>query len=138
MTLPPSAPRRGTVPRRRAWKGLWLVAVAAVHTVFAAIVFLPQWQDIVRRGVFDSVGSDPLRGAVAWFGLFGAALALLGWAIVLLERSPAPAPTALRPLGMGVLALTLLGLVLMPASGFWLALPAALALCRRTPQAWRS
>lgn len=135
MTPPPSASRRGAAPWHSAWKGPWLVAVAAVHTVFAAIVFLPQWQDIVRRGVFDSVGSDPMRGAVAWFGLFGAALALLGWAIVLLERSPAPVPAALRPLGMGVLALTLLGIVLMPASGFWLALPPALALCRRTPQA---
>lgn len=135
MTGPPSTALLRNVPGRRAWKGLWLLAVAAVHTAFAAIAFLPQWKDIVRHGVFDSVGSDPLRGAVAWFGLFGAALALLGWAIVLLERSPAPASTALRPLGMGVLALTLLGLVLMPASGFWLALPAALALCRDTPQA---
>ena len=61
--------------------------------------------------------------------------ALLGWAIALLERSPTHASAALRPLGMGVLALTLLGIVLMPASGFWLALPPALALCRRTPQA---
>ncbi|MCL4772111.1 MAG: hypothetical protein KJZ76_17495 [Burkholderiaceae bacterium] len=114
-----------------------MVAVAAVHTVFAAIVFLPQWQDIVQRGVFDSVGSDPMRGAVAWFGLFGAALALLGWAIALLERSPTHASAALRPLGMGVLALTLLGIALMPASGFWLALPPALALCASTPQAAR-
>lgn len=135
MTPPPSASRRGAAPWHSAWKGPWLVAVAAVHTVFAAIVFLPQWQDIVRRGVFDSVGSDPMRGAVAWFGLFGAALALLGWAIALLERSPAPVPAALRPLGMGVLALTLLGIVLMPASGFWLALPPSLALCASTPQA---
>lgn len=134
MTSPLSAPLRGAAPWRAAWKGLWLLAVAAVHTVFAAIVFLPQWQDIVQRGVFDSVGSDPMRGAVVWFGLFGAALALLGWAIMLLERSPAP-PAALRPLGMGVLALALLGIALMPASGFWLALPPALALCASTPQA---
>lgn len=134
MTSPLSAPLRGIALWHSTWKGMWLLAVAAVHTAFAAIVFLPQWQDIVRRGVFDSVGSDPMRGAVVWFGLFGAALALLGWAIVLLERSPTP-PAALRPLGMGVLALALLGIVLMPASGFWLALPPALALCRRTPPA---
>ena len=52
----PSTP----TPFRTAWKGLWLVAVAAVHTVFAAIVFYPQWQEIARRGVFDSVGTDPM------------------------------------------------------------------------------
>ena len=73
MTSPLSAPLRGIALWHSTWKGMWLLAVAAVHTAFAAIVFLPQWQDIVRRGVFDSVGSDPMRGAVVWFGLFGAA-----------------------------------------------------------------
>lgn len=128
--IPPSL-QRDMVPWRTAWKGLWLVAVAAVHTVFAAVEFFPQWHAIARRGVLDSVDTDPMLGAVAWFGLFGIVLALLGWAIVLLERSPAP-PAALRPLGMGVLALAALGIVLMPASGFWLALPPAMALCRGT------
>ncbi|RQO81115.1 hypothetical protein DBV10_16570 [Acidovorax sp. FJL06] len=108
-----------------------MLAVAAVHTAFAAVVFLPQLQEIARRGVFDSVGTDPMVGAVAWFVLFGGVLALLGWAVLLLERHAVLAPVPLRPLGMGVLALTVLGIVLMPASGFWLALPPALALCRR-------
>lgn len=121
----PSTP----TPFRTAWKGLWLVAVAAVHTVFAAIVFYPQWQEIARRGVFDSVGTDPMLGAVAWFVLFGGVLALLGWVIALVERNAALAPVPLRALGVGVLGLTLVGIVLMPASGFWLALPPALALC---------
>lgn len=114
---------------RTAWKGLWLLAVAAIHTLFAAIVFPPQLEEIVRRGVIDSVGTDPMAGAVAWFVLFGAVLALLGWAVLLIERHAAPAPGLLRPLGLGVLALALLGIALMPASGFWLVLPPALAMC---------
>ena len=130
-TLTTPTPHRMTTPLRHAWKGLWLLAVAAVHTVFAAIVFQPQWQEIAQRGVFDSVGTDPMAGAVAWFVLFGGVLALLGWAIWLVERHAALAAVSLRPLGAGVLALTLLGIVLMPASGFWLALPPALALCWR-------
>ncbi|WP_233589956.1 DUF6463 family protein [Acidovorax sp. FJL06] len=132
--LPPHttpSPRRHPTPFRASWKGGWLLAVAAVHTAFAAVVFLPQLQEIARRGVFDSVGTDPMVGAVAWFVLFGGVLALLGWAVLLLERHAVLAPVPLRPLGMGVLALTVLGIVLMPASGFWLALPPALALCRR-------
>lgn len=111
---------------RTAWKGPWLLAVAAVHTVFACVVFAAPLQEILRRGVFNSIGDDPMLGAVAWFVLFGVVLALLGWAVYVLERQRA---LSLRPLGLGVLALALLGIVLMPASGFWLALPPALALC---------
>lgn len=126
----PSAHRTAT-SFRGTWKGLWLLAVAVVHTVFAAVMFQPQWQEIVRRGVFDSLGTDPMLGAVAWFALFGGVLALLGWAIVLVERNTALAPGSLRAFGVGLLALVLLGIVLMPASGFWLALPPALAMCWR-------
>ena len=114
---------------RNTWKGLWLLAVAAIHTLFATIVFLPQLEEIVQRGVIDSVGNDPMLGAVVWFVLFGAVLALFGWAVLIVERYIAPASQLLRPLGLGVLALALLGVALMPASGFWLVLPPALALC---------
>lgn len=41
------------------------MAVAVVHTIFAAVVFEPQLREIARRGVFNSVGTDPMAGAVA-------------------------------------------------------------------------
>ncbi len=126
----PMRPRM-TTQLRQTWKGLWLLGVAAVHTVFGVVVFQPQLQEIARRGVFDSVGTDPMLGAVTWFVLFGALFALLGWAVLLVERHAALAPVPLRALGVGLLALTALGIVLMPASGFWLVLPPALALCLR-------
>lgn len=125
-SLPPT-----TTPLRSTWKGLWLLAVAVVHTLFAAVAFQPQLHQIAQRGVFDSVGTDPMAGAVTWFVLFGGVFALLGWAVLLVERHAAPVSIPLRGLGAGLLALTLLGIVLMPTSGFWLALPPALALCWR-------
>jgi hypothetical protein len=130
---PPFA-HRMTTPLRQTWKGLWLLGVAVVHTVFAVVVFQPQMREIVERGVFDSVGTDPMRGAVSWFVLFGGLFALLGWAVMLVERQAALAPVPLRALGAGLLALALLGIVLMPASGFWLVLPPALALCLQPRQ----
>jgi hypothetical protein len=130
---PPFA-HRMTTPLRQSWKGLWLLGVAVVHTVFAVVVFQPQMREIVERGVFDSVGTDPMRGAVSWFVLFGGLFALLGWAVMLVERQAALAPVPLRALGAGLLALALLGIVLMPASGFWLVLPPALALCLQPRQ----
>ncbi|MBU0746281.1 MAG: hypothetical protein KKB95_23265 [Gammaproteobacteria bacterium] len=111
-----------------------MLGVAVVHTVFAVVVFQPQMREIVERGVFDSVGTDPMRGAVSWFVLFGGLFALLGWAVMLVERQAALAPVPLRALGAGLLALALLGIVLMPASGFWLVLPPALALCLQPRQ----
>lgn len=131
ITVTTPSTHRMATPFRHSWKGLWLLAVAAIHTVFSVILFQPQLQEIVRRGVFNSLGKDFTLGAVAWFVLFGGVLALLGWAILLIERNTALAPVSLRALGVGLLALTLLGIVLMPASGFWLALPPALALCWR-------
>lgn len=112
-----------------AWKGPWLLAVAALHTLFALLVFPEVLYSLLCQGLLNSVGQDPLRGAVAWFMLFGAVLALLGASVWQLEC--AEARPALRPLGWGLCALTLLGVVLMPASGFWLAFPPAIAMLRR-------
>ncbi|GAA4417226.1 DUF6463 family protein [Acidovorax lacteus] len=111
------------------WKGPWLIAVAALHSVYAAIVFMPQWRDMAAQGVIASVGADPMLGAVAWFALFGALLALLGWVVLWAERH-APEASLQRPLGWGLLALTGMGIALMPDSGLWLLLPPALALSR--------
>lgn len=115
---------------KRPWIGRWLLGVAALHTLFGLAAFPPVLRQLWQLGVFDSVGADPLRGAAVWFLLFGAPLALLAWVITPLERQRAAAPL-LRQLGGGLLALALLGILLMPVSGFWLALPPALALLRR-------
>lgn len=113
----------------RPWIGRWLIGVSVLHTGFALVVYQPVLTRITRHGVFNSVGQDPTIGAVAWFVLFGLALFIAGLALSALERhGPGAVP---RSLGWSLLALVLLGLLLMPASGFWLALPPALALLRR-------
>lgn len=109
------------------WKGRWLMAVAVVHTLFAAIAFTTSLTDIVTRGVIDTVGDDPMTGAVVWFVLFGVALFIVGLAVDLLESAPSAAPTP-KSLGASIMTLTLLGIALMPTSGFWLAIPPSLAL----------
>ena len=61
----------------RIWIGHWLMGVAALHTVFAVVVFGKVLRTMAERGLFNSVGTDPLVGAVTWFVLFGFVLALL-------------------------------------------------------------
>ena len=103
-----------------------MVAVAVVHTVFGFAMFSGTLAGIVRRGIFNTVGEDALTGAVAWFLLFGFVLFLAGLAIGELETvSSRPLP---RSLGWALLFVILVGVVLMPVSGFWLALPPAVSL----------
>lgn len=108
------------------WIGRWLMGVAVVHTIFAVVVFRKDLGAIIGRGVFDTVGNDPRTGAVVWFLLFGLVLYIAGIAISALERaSPRSLPVSI---GWSVLALATLGVILMPASGFWLAFPPAVAI----------
>ncbi|WP_269632564.1 DUF6463 family protein [Pelomonas sp. BJYL3] len=112
--------------RWQAWEGPWLLAVAAVHTLFGLLVFAPVLRAMLAQGWIDTVGTDPLRGAVSWFLLFGLPLALLALCIRPLRQ--AGQARRLRLLGWGLLGLCAAGASLMPASGFWLVLPPALSL----------
>lgn len=114
---------------RKIWIGRWLVGVAILHTLFGLAIGGQAMTDIARRGVFDSVGDDPVVGVVVWFLLFGAVMALLGMAVTMLEQ--AAYFKGARALGVGTALLTLAGVILMPVSGFWLAFPPAIGLMRR-------
>ena len=109
-----------------AWAGHWMMAVAIVHTVVGAIVFADPLLDIARRGVFDSIERDPSRGVAFWFLMFGAVIAVLAPALTAIERRGEV--RVLRATGVGMLLTALLGVVMIPASGFWLAFPPAIGL----------
>jgi uncharacterized membrane protein len=115
--------------RNSRWIGNWLLAVAALHTLVAILFFGKVFQSLLQLGVYDSIGRDPMRAAAIWFLLFGFGVALLGMAVRALEQQQT-FPAA-RGLGIALFLLSLCGVILMPASGFWLAFPAALGLLRR-------
>lgn len=111
------------------WIGPWLIATAVLHTGYAAVKHGPALREIAERGYFKAVAGDAQRGLAVWFVLFGAGLLLLGLAVLALEQQPAV--PMLRPIGAGLLLVALAGVTLMPASGFWLAFPPAIALLLR-------
>lgn len=113
---------------RRIWIGRWTVFVAAGHTVVGLLAGGTVARGVVERGIVNAMGTDPMTGFVVWFLLFGAVLALLGMAITVIERSGQLALA--RPIGLGALMLTTLGVALMPVSGFWLMYPAVYGLLR--------
>jgi hypothetical protein len=113
----------------RHWIGHWLMLVAAIHTVFGLVVFRADLSAMASLGFFNTVGEDPRRAAVAFFMLFGFLLAALAQATTALEHNGQQA--LLRPVGWSLLLMCAVAVVLMPASGFWLAVPALWALLRK-------
>jgi hypothetical protein len=107
------------------WIGRWLIGVSILHTLFATVVFHKTLLIIVQRGVFNVVGTDPMIAAVVWFVLCGAAMFIGGLAISALERASGTVP---KSIGWSLLVYAIIGVVLMPASGFWLIFPPAIAV----------
>jgi hypothetical protein len=111
------------------WIGRWLMVVAALHVVYGLTVHSAQWSDIAAAGFYNVVAGDVTRGHAVWFLLFGPVLLLAGLILDALEAAQLRMPTLA---GIATLLLTVVGLVLMPRSGFWLAIPPAIALTLRT------
>lgn len=110
----------------RRWIGKWIIGVAILHTVFGLVSFGRFLKPVIQRGVFNAIGGDVPAAFAVWFLLFGAALLIAGMAIAMLENALAqPLP---KSLGWSLLLLAIVGIVLMPASGFWLIFPPALAV----------
>jgi hypothetical protein len=107
--------------------GVSLMVIALIHAAFGLVAFHPVLKDLVREGLWNTVREDFTRGAVVWFLLFAWPLFAMGQLVRAHERRG-------EPVGLGVAVnlttLIVVGVVLMPVSGFWLALPAAVSLMR--------
>ncbi|UOQ71804.1 DUF6463 family protein [Hymenobacter cellulosilyticus] len=110
------------------WIGRTLLGIGLLHTVFAIVVFSPIWAALVREGLLNTVNQQPLREAAYWFLFFGFVVLLLGALIDWCEAQGSRLPVFL---GWGLLAMTIVGVVVMPVSGMWLALIPAIGLIRQ-------
>ncbi|GAA4038768.1 hypothetical protein GCM10022409_25520 [Hymenobacter glaciei] len=99
-----------------------------LHTVFGVVVFSSVWAELFREGVLNTVNQQPMRSVAYWFLFFGFLLLLLG---ALVDWCEAQATTLPAFLGWGLLAMTLVGVAVMPISGMWLALIPAIGLIRQ-------
>jgi hypothetical protein len=106
----------------RRWIGRWILGVGVVHNLVGTYFFLPTLREIADAGVWNSVDMDPMRNLAFWFLFSGFMIMLAGYVVDWIENL---ADGALPPaLGGSLLALLLMGIVVMPASGFWLLIPA--------------
>ena len=118
--------------------GTYLLAIGALHQsigVFAGVGWIAQpgfgmrkpLIEIAQAGVLNAVEPDGARIALVWFLLFGFVLLILGSLVRWCEVRSLALP---RSLAVHLTLLSLLGVVLMPASGFWLCLPVAYRMFR--------
>lgn len=115
--------------QHRPWVGWSLIGIGILHNTLGITMGWPHLAAAARDGLIGAWDTDPRRGQVYWFLVTGFGLMLAGGAVAALERHDPRLPwgwiTALA-------ALTVAGVITMPASGFWTLLaPLGIAVVRR-------
>jgi len=87
--------------------------------------------EMFSQGLFGAVEPDPWRMILFWFLFFGLLAMMLGWVLHRVERAGHAVP---RVVAWHMGALALAGVLLIPASGFWLVLPVAWRIWRQAPR----
>lgn len=107
------------------WVGLWVMGMGVLHTLVGLFFISEVLVDMVRAGIFNSVSGDMTREAAFWFFICGFFLFLYGQLAYGMTKQGQMLPTSF---GWGLLLVCITGVVMMPASGFWLGLVPATAV----------
>ena len=99
-----------------------LTAIGVLHLAVGSLAYAGPLAAIGRDRFFNAVDGHIDRDAAFWFMLTGLLLVLLGQLVRRAQRRLGTLPAFL---GWSLLALSAVGALLMPFSGFWLLLVAA-------------
>lgn len=108
-----------------------LACTAWIHTIVGIIVYWQQIIDIANDGVINAVKPQLYanRAAAFWFFLFGVLMfmiaQLMNW---LIRNKGIDIP---KFVGIHLLVISLIGVCLLPVSGFWLIIPQAIIILRK-------
>lgn len=117
------------MPRWGRYGGEMLMATGALHTVVGLWLFREPLNAIRRDGFIDTVLPHEDRELAFWFMIGGAGLLMTGQLASWTQRRTGTLPPAL---GWSLLGTSAVGAALMPRSGFWLMIPQALLILRRS------
>ena len=114
----------------KAWIGKTLIGIGIGHTIGGFWWFHPILSALFGEGLFNtiSINVNPERETAFWFLFAGFALMIVGGLVDRLERLDETLPSFL---GWGFAALTTVGAIIMPVSGFWLLIIPTIAMIRR-------
>jgi len=103
--------------------GIILMAIAVLHELVGLFFYSDALQDIFRAGFFNTINPPYWeRDAAFWFLMFGIALFLMGWVTQWMIEQTGTVP---KFFSFGLLTMCIIGVMMMPASGLWLAIPIA-------------
>lgn len=115
------------------WKkrsGILLMLTSVIHNLIGIVLFWEPLVDMFQAGLFNSVANQFDRATPFWFLFSGALIFVLGyfmhWLINDLKKEIPPF------LGWQLLLLSIVGAFILPASGFWLVIPQALIIIKRS------
>ncbi|MBB4037220.1 hypothetical protein GGR21_003137 [Dysgonomonas hofstadii] len=108
------------------YSGILFIATGLLHTIVAILLGAGTYMQMIKQGLFDSVNDDFEKGFAFWFLICGLLIMMLGFlAHAFIKQTGKPLPVLL---GYILLAVTILGCIVEPVSGFWLFLPQALII----------
>jgi hypothetical protein len=110
------------------WKysGIFLLATGVLHSIVAVLLGIEDLLAIFRDGLLDAVGEDVSREFAFWFLICGIVIIFLGQVLhYYIKKEQKPAPLFL---GYYLLALSVIGCIIVPVSGFWLFIPQAVII----------
>lgn len=105
--------------------GNLLIATGVLHNLIGFVMGWSVLTDIVRSGFINSINEQMDRNAVFWFLFGGFTMIMLGKLMQDYLEADWQLP---KWLGLSLLALSLIGCIMMPVSGFWLVVPQAILI----------
>jgi len=108
---------------RNAWRisGWYLFAVGIIHNFVGILIVRNILRDILDAGIINSVGDQTDRNAAFWFLFAGFLFNFVGllWQQQIRRHQEPLSKFA----AWGLTAMTVIGALIMPVSGFWIILP---------------
>ncbi len=105
------------------YSGRVLTILGIVHVLCAPLFYADALRGIVSAGIFNGVGDLPDRDAAFWFIGFGLLVIVLGEIVHWTQRQTGVVPPFLGP---GLLVISIVAVIVTPASPFWLILALAM------------
>lgn len=114
----------------KSWIGKTLICIAIGHSSVGFISYRSVLEIIFNDGVFNTIviGGNPNRESAFWFLYSGFMLLLVGGLVDYLERLDLDIPLLFT---IAFSVLTVMGILVMPVSGFWLLILPILGLIFR-------
>lgn len=113
----------------KALDGHWLIGLGLVHTAVGLVLGGDALTGIARDGFVATIEPFGLRMTMFWFLIGGLLFGLIGAICVWIERETGQPPP--RFIATTLLAVSVVSVVLIPYSGFWLLGALSIWLLRR-------